>query len=72
MEVAMEDKAKIVKRRYGKWETLLPDNLELSKFLHRHGAEALKRFGYEPRTEFHYATRINKFSCDEFVECSSE
>jgi hypothetical protein len=72
VEVAMEDKATIVKRRYGKWETLLPDHLELSNALHRHGAEALKPFGYEPRTEFHYATRNNKFSCDEFVECSSE
>jgi hypothetical protein len=61
VEVAIEEKGKIVKGQYGKWETLLPDNLELSNALYRHGAEALKPFGYEPRIEFYNATRNNNF-----------
>jgi hypothetical protein len=36
-----------IKKRYGKWQSILKNNTILSDFFHREGAEGLKLFGYD-------------------------
>jgi hypothetical protein len=67
-----------VHSRYGKWQSILANNTELSEYLHREGKEALQVFGYEPRREIHYVVRnttntnATDFVCDETIQCSQK
>jgi hypothetical protein len=64
-----------VHSRYGKWQSLLANNTELSEYLHREGKHALQVFGYEPRREMmiqylvRNTTNATDFVCDETIQC---
>lgn len=44
----------IITKRYGKWQRVLKNKMELSDFFHRQGAEGLQVFGYHPYRRMHY------------------
>lgn len=60
-----------VTQRYGKWQRVLANRTELSKYFHKEGAEGLKTFGYEPRLNFTYPTKV-EFKCVDTIECGSQ
>jgi hypothetical protein len=66
-----EDHLSNVKQRYGKWMTVLADDPELSRYFYQQGGEALRVFGYEPRTDRNYplTTRTAIESCDPNATC---
>jgi hypothetical protein len=66
--------AEDVKKRYGKWSTVLEGIPAFSAVLHQQGARGLQLFGYEPSRLFADNNVPPRLSCpcDETVECSKE
>jgi len=43
-----------VKKRYGKWQSVLSNNTELAHYFYQEGAKGLELFGYHPYREIQY------------------
>jgi len=62
----------VLEKRYGKWQGMLGNKPELSKYLHQQGSEGLQRFGYEPYQDFVYPKLDYKCTQKQLVQCSSD
>ncbi|CAJ1951870.1 unnamed protein product [Cylindrotheca closterium] len=59
----------VLEKRYGKWQGLLENKPDLSKYLHQEGAQGLEHFGYEPYQDFVYPTLEYQCTQEQLLEC---
>ncbi|KAL3905826.1 MAG: hypothetical protein SGILL_009522, partial [Bacillariaceae sp.] len=57
-----------VKKRYGKWQSALSNNTDLSRLFYQEGEKGLEMFGYHPEKDIHYLSEEDLLSMEHCVD----